>query len=434
MSLQPKQVSGIAIVQQHDDAVTSAVTDAAILDHSTSGVAAAGIGTGILLRTENAAGTLGNAARISGIYTTVTGGAEVSALLFETRTAGGALAERARITGAGTLLVGVTAAVSSEKIRTSGGIQASGSIQLEGAADVDELKLSVGDTETYIEMNDGGSAAVSAASRGRLRYDVVSNKFQVSLNGAAYVNLATGAGTTPGGADTQIQYNNAGAFGGAAEFIWDDIAPVKAVLTQGTFQIRTTTGGFSADIDGQVTHLRLASDSNDANLTLEAHITGSSNIGVNAFFSRGTAASQIAVTNGDKIAIHNGYGYVGATNKYLQSCAIRFEVGGTINDIGTGRCPGKIVFATFQNQDSGSITDAVSVDSSQRLNVGVGGASEKLTVEGRIRSTNSDIAVEDNARGLILKDTQGTPHYWRVTVSTLGILTTSDLGTSLPAE
>lgn len=46
--------------------------------------------------------------------------------------------------------------------------------------------------------------------------------------------------------------------------------------------------------------------------------------------------------------------------------------------------------------------------------------------------TTDDLIVDDSPRGLVLKDTQGTPHYWRVTVSTLGALTTADLGTSPP--
>ena len=61
-------------------------------------------------------------------------------------------------------------------------------------------------------------------------------------------------------------------------------------------------------------------------------------------------------------------------------------------------------------------------------------ATEYLTVGGRTRSTRSDIAVEDNTRGIILKDTQATPHYWRITVTVAGVVTTADLGTSLPAE
>ena len=43
-----------------------------------------------------------------------------------------------------------------------------------------------------------------------------------------------------------------------------------------------------------------------------------------------------------------------------------------------------------------------------------------------------DLIVDDSAKGLVLKDTAGTPHYWRVSVSVLGILTATDLGTSAP--
>jgi len=46
--------------------------------------------------------------------------------------------------------------------------------------------------------------------------------------------------------------------------------------------------------------------------------------------------------------------------------------------------------------------------------------------------TTDDVIVDLATKGLVLKDTQGTPHYWRVTVETDGTLTTSDLGVSLP--
>lgn len=46
--------------------------------------------------------------------------------------------------------------------------------------------------------------------------------------------------------------------------------------------------------------------------------------------------------------------------------------------------------------------------------------------------TTDDVIVDSSATGLVLKDTQGPPHYWRVTVSTLGVLTTTDLGTTKP--
>lgn len=46
--------------------------------------------------------------------------------------------------------------------------------------------------------------------------------------------------------------------------------------------------------------------------------------------------------------------------------------------------------------------------------------------------TTDDLIVDLATKGLVLKDTQGTPHYWRVTVSTIGVLTTADLGTTKP--
>lgn len=43
-----------------------------------------------------------------------------------------------------------------------------------------------------------------------------------------------------------------------------------------------------------------------------------------------------------------------------------------------------------------------------------------------------DLVVDSATKGLVLKDTQATPHYWRVTVDNSGSLVTSDLGTSKP--
>ena len=44
-----------------------------------------------------------------------------------------------------------------------------------------------------------------------------------------YVDDNVGGGGTPGGSDTEIQYNNGGAFGGDAEFTWDDVSKVLAI-------------------------------------------------------------------------------------------------------------------------------------------------------------------------------------------------------------
>ena len=42
------------------------------------------------------------------------------------------------------------------------------------------------------------------------------------------------------------------------------------------------------------------------------------------------------------------------------------------------------------------------------------------------------VAAPNPGKGLILRDSQATPHYWQVTVSNTGVLQTTDLGTSNP--
>jgi hypothetical protein len=43
------------------------------------------------------------------------------------------------------------------------------------------------------------------------------------------------------------------------------------------------------------------------------------------------------------------------------------------------------------------------------------------------------IVIDTAATGVVFKDTQGTPHYWRLTVDNTGTLTTTDLGTVKPS-
>lgn len=64
------------------------------------------------------------------------------------------------------------------------------------------------------------------------------------------------------------------------------------------------------------------------------------------------------------------------------------------------------------------ITNGATKNGSNRMNLGV--------------DTTDDVIVDLATKGLVLKDTQGTPHYWRVTISVLGVLTTTDLGTTKP--
>lgn len=93
-----------------DDAANAAVATALTLRHTTTGTAAAGIGTRLLLQSEDAGGTTEDVAAIDAVLTNAGAATEASALDVSTRTAGGALRRVGRFTGGGSLLVGASGA------------------------------------------------------------------------------------------------------------------------------------------------------------------------------------------------------------------------------------------------------------------------------------------------------------------------------------
>lgn len=67
---------------------------------------------------------------------------------------------------------------------------------------------------------------------------------------AAILELAGGGGGgSPGGNPSDVQFNDAGAFGGNDTFIWDDAAKaLKIVTTEGTLNFSTDDGTSASDI------------------------------------------------------------------------------------------------------------------------------------------------------------------------------------------
>lgn len=110
--------------------------------------------------------------------------------------------------------------------------------------------LDVGDASTTnaMAMHAGSTAGVSAASTGRLRYNEGTQRFQVSMNGAAYVNLATGSGGVAIG-DT-VTGATAGSvfFAGAAGILAQDNANLFWDDTNDRLGIGTATPSVTLDV------------------------------------------------------------------------------------------------------------------------------------------------------------------------------------------
>jgi len=69
-------------------------------------------------------------------------------------------------------------------------------------------------------------------------------------NGSAWVSMSGGGGGTPGGSDGQIQYNDGGTFGGAADFYYDDANDRVGIgATSPSYKLDVSgTGRFSGDL------------------------------------------------------------------------------------------------------------------------------------------------------------------------------------------
>ena len=76
------------------------------------------------------------------------------------------------------------------------------------------------------------------------------------------------------------------------------------------------------------------------------------------------------------------------------------------------------------------ITDGQSTSQKNAANGYAGLNASSRTTKGV--DTTDDLVVDSATKGLVLKDTQGTPHYWRITIDNTGSLVITDLGTTKP--
>ena len=72
---------------------------------------------------------------------------------------------------------------------------------------------------------------VDGSPDGRPITKIIVSNGDLSISGRTATIDTSGSATTPGGADTNVQYNNAGAFGGAADFTFTGIGGADPILT-----------------------------------------------------------------------------------------------------------------------------------------------------------------------------------------------------------
>jgi len=102
----------------------------------------------------------------------------------------------------------------------------------------------------YVQVGFGTSAPTATSGdtfhAGTLYYDTTNACLEVH-NGSAFACVA-GSGSTPGGANTNVQFNNAGAFGGSGNFTWNNSTQLLSVTAvTNTAGINITNGYLQTD-------------------------------------------------------------------------------------------------------------------------------------------------------------------------------------------
>ena len=92
------------------------------------------------------------------------------------------------------------------------------------------ITLAANNTGLYSNVGILAQKASAPNTYASLRWNTTSGTWQVSPDNSTFVNIATGnAVTTPGGANTNIQFNNVGSFGGNVNYSFD-VANAQVIL------------------------------------------------------------------------------------------------------------------------------------------------------------------------------------------------------------
>jgi len=129
--------------------------------------------------------------------------------------------------------------------------------------------------------------------------------------GTIYVGgvAQSGGGGTPGGSSSQVQFNNAGIFGGDSNFTWDNTNKILQVLTPNSPIAGNTDGKV---VIGSSDNIISVHSTYAVGATFYAHAAQSFRAPILSLYkSRGTQASPTAIQSGDALGAIDYGGYDG---------------------------------------------------------------------------------------------------------------------------
>jgi hypothetical protein len=294
----------------------------------------------------------------------------------------GRVSATGNVTGGNLTTAGVITATGNV---TGGNINTSGEVRATGCVYGVEL------SSTQSAGSEGGqiNLSIPAASTsliGQVTIDVYQNQlrfFQGNNAKGAYIDLtaaadgvgsnllAGGGGGTPGGSNTQVQFNDAGSFGGNAQFTYNKTTN------------SLTVGNVYTSSNGAGTNLRVGDDAwiGDINVADTIGIRGQQN-SANAYIVFGNAdATALGRAGSGPLTYAGAFSVTGNINSSANIVATANVIGGNLSTAG-------VISAT------GSITTAGDISITGNI---VDGAALTVTT-----SSNGNITFNPNGSGVVV--------------------------------
>lgn len=320
-------------------------------------------------------------------------------------------ANRLTMDTSGLITIGTTVAINQSGAVTISGVftsnGASGGVNVSGSSAYNCIQASASGgmaarsftASVYIQMGQNAGAPTATTSdtlnNGALYYDTSTNKARVRISGS-FVDIATGSATVAG-SDTQVQFNDGGAFGAESAFTWNKTTNVLTITgSTGTAGIVAATC-YIQSAEGFYT----TSTSYQGVQAPSGGVYGSSVQAVN-YTQPGRRSSDPTATSGDTIA--DGCLYYNTSTAKL-----KVRISSSFVDIATGT-------SGVTSLSPGSKTGAVTLTSGTGITVADAGGSN-------ISITNSGVTSLTASTGISVSAATGS-----VTITNTGV--TSVAGTT----
>ena len=305
-----------------------------------------------------------------------------------------------------------------------------------GASTIPVLKFANAGTGKDIS---GTSATWSVSKTGAITISEATNETKLSITksgtGSGHVVYVANSGTGAG-----LYVNNVGAGTDGYGILINQEKNYHGLFIQKTSSgignlIQISNSGTGYDVYGtggfwkisNTGSITISEATNETKLSITKSGTGAGN--VVSISDAGTGKSLYV----NQTHVGPGSGFAFQIDNAGDDCSIYVNHTGTL---GAGQSVAAFYSATAQTAGDSILGVTAASASTTKPVIRITNSGTGYDIYGSSgnwrTSKTGDYILNDATKGVVLKDTQGSPHYWRITVNNSGQLVTADLGTTIP--